>query len=78
MLANSNHWPIFGYWGSGHHQAFMNQKIIPRSATRACVTGVGSPARKYQSFPTCVRMPGVNETLVELPPERGLLATAET
>ena len=34
------------------YHAFMNQKIIPRSATRASVTGVGRPARKYQSLPT--------------------------
>jgi hypothetical protein len=27
------------------------------------VTGVGKPARKYQSFPRCVRMPGVSVTL---------------
>jgi hypothetical protein len=37
----------------------MNQKIIPKSATRVWVTGAGKPPRKYQSLPKCVRMPGV-------------------
>src|SRR5271166_1840026 len=46
------------------HHAFMNQKIMPISATRSLVTGVGKPARKYQSFPRCVRMPGVSVMLV--------------
>ena len=55
---------------SAHH-AFMNQKIIPMSPTRWLVNGVGSPARKYQSFPRCVRMPGVNTTLVWLPLAKG-------
>jgi hypothetical protein len=36
----------------------MNQKIIPRSRSRALVNGVGRPARKYQSQPRCVRRPG--------------------
>ncbi len=48
---------------SAHH-AFMNQKIIPISPTRSLVTGVGRPARKYQSFPRWVRMPGVSVMLV--------------
>ena len=61
------------------YHAFMNQKIMPRSATRCVVTGVGKPARKYQSQPRCVRMPGVSVTLVGVPlPLMGLLATAET
>ena len=59
------------------HQAFMNQKIMPRSATRELVTGTGRPARKYQSLPRCVRRPGVRVTLVELPSVRGVFATAE-
>ena len=61
---------------SAHH-AFMNQKIMPRSATRALVTGVGRPARKYQSLPTCVRRPGVSVTLVWSPLARGVFTTAE-
>ena len=48
---------------SAHH-AFMNQKIMPISPTRSLVTGVGSPARKYQSFPRWVRIPGVSVMLV--------------
>ena len=57
----------------------MNQMIMPKSATRCVVTGVGKPARKYQSQPRCVRMPGVSVTLVGVPlPLMGLLATAET
>ena len=55
---------------SAHH-AFMHQKIMPISATRAPVTGVGSSDRKYQSRPTCVRRPGVKVTLVWPPFERG-------
>ena len=50
-------------FASAHH-AFMNQKIIPMSPSRWLVNGVGRPARKYQSRPRCVRMPGVNVTLV--------------
>ena len=49
--------------GSTHH-AFMNQKIMPMSPIRALVTGVGRPARKYQSRPRCVRIPGVSVALV--------------
>ena len=48
------------------HHAFMNHKIMPKSATRF-VTGVGRPARKYQSLPRWVRMPGVSVTLVWSP-----------
>ena len=55
---------------SAHH-AFMNQKIMPMSPTRWLVNGVGSPARKYQSFPTWVRMPGVSVTLVWLTVAKG-------
>jgi hypothetical protein len=29
------------------YHAFINQKIMPRSATLASVSGVGRPARKY-------------------------------
>ena len=46
------------------HHAFMNQKIIPMSPIRWVVKGVGRPARKYQSRPRWVRMPGVSVTLV--------------
>ena len=46
------------------HHDFISQQIKPRSATRCLVTGVGSPARKYQSFPRWVRIPGVRVTRV--------------
>jgi hypothetical protein len=35
--------------GTPHH-AFMNQKIMPMSATRSLVTGVGSPAKTVESL----------------------------
>ena len=60
------------------YHAFINQKIIPTSATRRSVTGVGKPPRKYQSQPRCVRIPGVSVTLVGVVLLIGLLATAET
>jgi hypothetical protein len=61
---------------SAYH-AFMNQKIMPMSATRALVTAVGSPARKYQSRHTCARRPGVSVTLVWPPLDRGAFTTVE-
>ena len=39
--------------------------------------GIGSPARKYQSFPRWVRMPGVNTTLVWSLLPRGVFTTVE-
>jgi len=56
----------------------MNQKIIPMSPTRSLVNGTGTPARKYQSFPRCVRMPGVSTTLVREALETGEFTTVET
>ncbi len=59
------------------HHAFMNQKIMPMSATRSLVTGVGKPARKYQSLPRCVRTPGVSVTLVWWPLAREVFTTVD-
>ena len=47
------------------HQAFMNQKIMPISATQIFVpTGVGKTGRGNSSrFTRCVRMPGWSEVM---------------
>ena len=58
------------------HHAFMNHKTILRSSTRCFVTGVGKPASRYQSWPRCVRMPGVSVTRVRSLLARGVLTTA--